>query len=320
MRADAKALGEKLSADHKKFQDSVSPPEFLYHYTDAHGMHGIAFNPQCLWLTDYRSTNDPTEGRYVRSLMSQSFNKHFPRDFPWLFNGRSNANMDEASQAFGQDFSESLRPRLFTSFSERPDELSQWVHYGSNGFGYSIGMLSSKLLDKRLILETGPHKLIFKTDSLTVEPKLIRVEYDKSRQQELCDAAAQETAAFFSRHLQVLKPYAPALRRLEGAAAALLREFCDSYSFDFKDPAYSSEREWRYLVDGAGLTGLLLSPALRSRVKGTQVVWYLPIDCSVHSIRTGPKGDYEQLRVAFSHHLRRSQAYVELFKSSIPLR
>src|SRR5690554_1212899 len=71
MLSDADAIKNRWECKHRNFQTSLSPPDNLYHYTDAHGLHGIAFEPGQLWLTDYRSTNDPTEGKYVRTLLAE---------------------------------------------------------------------------------------------------------------------------------------------------------------------------------------------------------------------------------------------------------
>ena len=116
MFSEANEIGKRWLQKHTEFQSTESPSEFLYHYTDAHGMHGIAFDPGCLWLSDYRTTNDPTEGKYVLSLVSQSCRKYFPGDFPISIIENPNRNLNEDLQAFSRSFSESLRPRLLLPF------------------------------------------------------------------------------------------------------------------------------------------------------------------------------------------------------------
>jgi hypothetical protein len=109
----------------------------LYHYTSLHGLLGILLS-ESLWATDVKFLNDANEFEHALSfakhatselLMDQDYYEQFAFDV--------------------RDALENLRPKnlFITSFSEKPDLLSQWRGYCPVGAGICIGF------DKTIISE-----------------------------------------------------------------------------------------------------------------------------------------------------------------------
>lgn len=287
-------------------RNSKPIPETLYHYTDINGAHGIVFERNELWLTDFRATNDPTEGRHAKMLLEKRILTDLPAvaaaALEHFFHAPPGEGFDEL-----YIIADSLHRRFFSSFSEMPDDLSQWVHYGDGGRGYCIGVSTEFLLKQKVIAGTS-----------TIEPQLIPVEYDLEKQDETIKAFLADIASCHDIHEPMLRSHPIAVHVMYEFFANLLRWFSNTYALVFKNPHFASEKEWRCVID-VPITHAFDAPA-KTRVKGTSIAWYMPVQCSVKSIRVGPKVNFEQFRSAFSPLRFTGLNGANLLKSDIPLR
>jgi hypothetical protein len=109
----------------------------LYHYTTANGLLGI-LREKRIWATSSLHLNDGSELQYARDLLRKQLEQRentFPRtsDTKRLRHWESLLSGDEPAIAF------------VTSFSENPNQLSQWRAYCPLGDGYSLGFSMSDL-------------------------------------------------------------------------------------------------------------------------------------------------------------------------------
>jgi hypothetical protein len=101
----------------------------LYHYTTAQGLQGIVAD-RCLWTTDYRFLNDPSEFQYGWNIVQGALESR-QTDFmnastvAWTMIDYFNQNSDQIHAFVG-------------SLTYRGDLLSQWRGY-NRGKGYSVG-------------------------------------------------------------------------------------------------------------------------------------------------------------------------------------
>ena len=306
MANECEALLEKWKIIHADNRQSKTPPEFLYHYTDVHGLHGIAFNPRELWLSDFRSTNDPTEGRHALMLLEQGIKEYLPVTATSALSHVFHAPLGEWNELFR--IMDSLDRRFFTSFSESENELSQWVHYGAHGAGYCIGMRSESLLKQTITLEEH-----------TLTPRLIPVEYSKDVQEATTNQFLKEIAGCYTKHQPILCIHERAISVMYQCFENLLRWFARAYALEFKNSHFSSEREWRYVVEFSPVDWNMTIP-MKTRVKSTGIMWYIPIACIPQSIKAGPRVDYEQFRAACAPLLLGTLNGIPLSQSDIPLR
>jgi hypothetical protein len=196
-------------------------PDVIYHYTDIAGLIGITTSG-ALWATNLRFMNDASELSHSYGLMLRV-----------LADARAQASapaqielMDEIERAIRGQWAG--YPDFYAvSFSANGDLLSQWRGYGSSGGGYAIGF------DTRgLTRPPSPHP----------QPGrfLNRVIYDPAVQLNVLENIATAMLGLF----------AGADPSTEEATAARARVFSTlgeivGFAFNFKDPAWSEEQEWR---------------------------------------------------------------------------
>lgn len=100
----------------------------LYHYTTQQGLLGI-FNSKAVWSTNTHFLNDPTEFVHALSFAKSIANYFFDNDYFEQFGAMLHRHV-------GKLKGEGL---YVSSFSERPDLLSQWRGYCPGGSGYCLG-------------------------------------------------------------------------------------------------------------------------------------------------------------------------------------
>lgn len=315
MAIEADGIKKKWREIHANGRGSITPPETLYHYTDVHGLHGIVFsnNDSEIWLTDFRSTNDPTEGCHVKTLLEKSVAKNLPANAVaalGYFRNPHGGMLAEADEMLANFMwiANNLDRRFLTSFSESENELSQWVHYGAGGTGYCIGVSTESLLNQE-----------YTAGDITFKLQLIPVEYRLHIQTKMINEFIADIAECYEKHAPILSTHSRALSTMYGEFDNLLRWFGSAYSLEFKNPHFSSEREWRLIVEVTRPDSINAIPA-RSRVKGMGITWYVPAKCAVQSIMAGPKVEYEQFRAACAPLMFTRLGKVRLSKSDIPLR
>ncbi|MEZ4503104.1 MAG: DUF2971 domain-containing protein [Dehalococcoidia bacterium] len=214
-------------------------PEVIYHYTDIAGLIGIT-SSGALWATNLRFMNDASELTHSYGLMLRV-----------LADARAQGGapaqvelMDEIERAIRVQWAG--YPDFYAvSFSANGDLLSQWRGYGSLGGGYAIGFDT-----RRLACPPSPHP----------QPArfLNRVIYDPAVQLGVLENIATAMLGLF----------AAADSSGEETTAARARVFSTlgevaGFAFNFKDPAWSEEQEWRgvYVLPEGQLEGVRFRPA-----------------------------------------------------------
>jgi hypothetical protein len=111
------------------------PPDVLYHYTSAEGLHGIIRSRE-IWATNVLYLNDASElSDAFRVLTSELCSR------PLRLGERVRFYLECIPQ-----YSEDIPLDQFvTSFCQDGDLLGQWRGYGAPGTGYSIGFQASAL-------------------------------------------------------------------------------------------------------------------------------------------------------------------------------
>ncbi len=108
-------------------------PKYLYHYTTAEGLKGIIENQE-IWASDIFSLNDASEVYHGVALLK----KHLATQQE-TSEGRLNTSLEAFREALGEIGPHTATPTYVCSFSEEPNDLSQWRAYCPDG-GYAIGM------------------------------------------------------------------------------------------------------------------------------------------------------------------------------------
>lgn len=108
----------------------------LYHYTSQHGLLGI-LESQSVWATNTNFLNDPTEFVHAVSFAAHIASYFFEDDY-W----------ESFGAALHRHLSTIRGDNLYvSSFSEKPDLLSQWRGYCPGGSGYCIGIDRAAMLE-----------------------------------------------------------------------------------------------------------------------------------------------------------------------------
>ena len=190
------------------------PPDTLWHYTDATGLHGIVSSGQ-LRFGDARFLNDRTERIYGEQMLENAF-------------GEFVASHSNGGTAF-RDLVRVLRlpDRLYVcSLSATKESISQWQRYGANGGGYCIGFDFHMLDD------------LLDSENVSCQPML----YDESQQQLLLRDAIQSG---FDEYLKLRQ-------REDGDGPDPYYEYfftdvdIDEAVLRIKNPFFHDEEEWRY--------------------------------------------------------------------------
>ena len=103
----------------------------IYHYTTVDTFLKI-LESKAIWASDLSKMNDPQEFTIGIELVKNIYQEKFPEFLHWF----------ESDRFVGLDNEQLL---LGCSFSENPDDLSQWRAYGDDGKGVVIGINRSIL-------------------------------------------------------------------------------------------------------------------------------------------------------------------------------
>jgi hypothetical protein len=281
---------------------TVSPgPAMLYHYTDAPGLHGILSNLE-LWASDCRFLNDTTELDYAREVIVSAM-RAVPN--PALRAGHpQHANADDFGRQF-KHYKDSLKMNVRQSsafvacFCEQNDLLSQWRGYGSD-HGYCIGF-------RRSALEQAAERFL-NTDPV---PCVRRVEYGPTPTQRALGAALDRVEADSDLAHPGSKGYALA-RFLTPLVAAI------------KNPAFSEEREWRFICPFRGeVPGEKLRYPIEFRPSGVAIVPYVAVGFEPHaitSITVGPGSNSELRKIGVRTFLSELGIRADIVDSEVPYR
>lgn len=192
----------------------------LYHYTSAHGLHGI-FTQQTVWATESRFLNDLEEIHYASSIVMSVFTRAL----------KNHPERNLILSILHDELSVKFYPFVF-SLSEHGDLLSQWRSYCPPSGGFAIGFRKSEI---QRVCDTHGYKLV-------------RCYYDKTTQEELlrpyCEKALRRIAD--NEH--------------EGdvdSIVSILNALCEDITEvepSLKHPSFQEEQEWRvvsYLAESS---------------------------------------------------------------------
>src|SRR5579884_1744943 len=160
-----------------------TPPDRLYHYTDADGLVGIV-NSQTFWATHWHYVNDVLEGRYASGVILDTFDSRIGQSPPEvakrLISLRDTYRANAGIQA-------ALAQVHIVCFCQDPNLLSQWRAYGADGDGFALGF--------------SPDALLRAVDSeLATAMKLFKVIYDAADQRALVENSIDALLAAMNDH------------------------------------------------------------------------------------------------------------------------
>jgi hypothetical protein len=201
---------------------SQSPKKPLYHYTNQKGLLGIV-ERRAIWATHHQYLNDQSEFTHAQNLIDLELERRLIQsgDDP------SKACLDQLRRSLQLQYRGCFM--FVCSFSEAPDELSQWRAYSPQSPGFAIGFSPT-------ILETLAHDRSW---------SLVRCVYDVGEQQRICTAIIDEMLE------QIQKPTSrtesDATRRdLQGLHGAWF-DYLNQYALLLKHKSFSNEQEWRLI-------------------------------------------------------------------------
>ncbi|MFM4940234.1 DUF2971 domain-containing protein [Aeromonas enteropelogenes] len=248
----------------------------MYHYTDLNGFISI-MQFKKLWLTSTTSMNDHQEIHWFKNILHEHLSEIISAhtltkeqmkltDFYW------SAIVNPISH-----------PHI-CCFSADGDLLSQWRAYADDASGISIGFDTSKLnLNQDLAMQNSiPENNIW----------LNHVIYEHDKQNKI----ARELAEEFIREIKATtENQDPGRYQKSCLNLSFITSRCASFSYIFKNPAFSEERELRVIslpmLDNANKWfGCQESP--KFRVSGGTIASYIELEFpaeSVNEVILGPK-------------------------------
>jgi hypothetical protein len=276
---------DKANADYcKSLERDYTPPPQLFHYTSAAGLLGI-IETGCLWLTDIKDANDPSELVHgvelcVEELFAAAEGGP-PEVLAFARIARDVAPMVRKNQHFH-----------VCCLSPDGDDLDQWRRYGNDGKGFAVGFNGPMLVSGF----TG--RELAKGGSIAFD-----IDYNDDQLR----AQAKGLVAKVLPHIRWPRKYEKPVERFGEAIPQSMKELSAILFSGFmniacthKHDAYKAERETRLLeLTGLGGPGNRLQHRLRGLdfLPYTEYRWakqgeVLPL----MSIRSGPAVDREKGR------------------------
>jgi hypothetical protein len=205
-----------------------SPPDMLWHYTNATGLLGILKSGK-LWATNTEYLNDASELRYARHLVWQSINKMRSK----TMGSREDDVLDILAESIGRRLN---RPVFVVSLSAEKDELSQWRAYGTGSGSFALGF-SSRVLTNAISNATSPSFNLYKCI------------YDTNRSSSICQRFVEKALVDFRTYL-TKNPIGPSdFLEIRNFVSDAIEQF-ETIAPLIKHPDFAEEAEWR-LVSGA---------------------------------------------------------------------
>ena len=306
------ALGKVCQLSLQRHNILTEPrTNLLYHYTSVEGLKGIIETNE-LWATSAYYLNDAAEISYGCGVLKRILDEWIQKN-PQLVNSLVSGLAYNLRKAFGEDFhNKTLMPPIYVAcFCEEDNLLSQWRAHGQSG-GYSLGFTitgHSGFTEPDLVPEPK-----------TYTAKLVKVEYDRDRQEEVCRS--------------ILKPLFEILA--DNATARAIVEIGDHPLFGyskflrvstdllmeeivtFKNESFKAENEWRLVVrprelvkQGVDDGGKTLTPVYFRYAKG-MLIPYVTLNgkskkkLPISSIRSGPTLDKTLAALAVIEMLRQN--------------
>ncbi|MCA0144367.1 DUF2971 domain-containing protein [Blastococcus sp. LR1] len=291
-------------------EDTLRPPETLFHYTSSAGLRGILETGH-IWATDLDFLNDERELRYGLDLLLPLLRTHVL--------GRSESRL---ARAILDVLGNTPGTRHFVAcFCERGDLLSQWRGYGTPG-GYSLGVRTN-----RYSLADAPN---------FERPVYQRVWYDPQDAKGFADAwADMASQGFIEKFSSVIDVEGQGRREIDDDdLAERLYKFDIEHYWHLerlcavlKDPSFAEEREWRILRSTH--MGFRRSPEIHFREGSLGLTPYALVDLRdesglvpVSEVIVGP-GPHARLRLSAVQLLLEKLGYsrdIVVRSSDVPFR
>jgi hypothetical protein len=246
----------------------------LFHYASLETFLKIATN-KTIRLSDLSQSNDALEGRFVLEHLKRGIEGcSIPPEAKLVFVHQLEQMVD-------------YQRGLGSCFSQEKDDLSQWRGYGDDGRGVCIGF-NANLLEQS----------VRSASDYSNRTKLIKVKYGEAGVMKL---VKQLTTALDKIEIKVDSgeldndfflywvidgPEPSDFVKASGEAYAALFNAAQE-AFEFKAQAFSSEKEWRLLLEG----GFHDDDQIEYQARNDRIVAYydLPILDSISELIIGPK-------------------------------
>ena len=213
------------------------PPPLLYHYTNQHGLLGIVSTGE-IWATSVNDLNDRKEFEYAKDLAESLISSRIKEEpdeqrkkhLGFLRNAAVNAGINIC----------------VSSWSSKPDDLSQWRAYSGPGTGYSIDLKGSSLKEfagaQDFILAACIYE---KRAQERILQSLIEADLVKNIEQEKSHPARDDHERFM-------------LEQNGGDFAYHINR----YASLFKHPGFAAEDEWRLISKPINVSRMDFRPGL----------------------------------------------------------
>lgn len=288
-----------------------------YHYTSIDTLlkllDGIEDNRFMFYGSYILYMNDPTEFKYgldmVRHLLPLIENELCVQNNICLSRIWDD---DEIRERHFEMLGDSFLLPFVVSFSNHKDFLPQWITYGDNGKGVSLGF---KIQDYCRIIKNGEYTTIDLTEFEEKQIHAIRVSYKRLSNKHVYNCFLR----------QLYKQYVDKISTIDAPNKIItiqldyLREIAFILSALIKHKAYSYEDETRILVPCSKMDDV----KFRTNVKG-QIIPYIKIGIETNRLKKivlGPCCDFESTKLMIETRLRQAEiSNVKILKSQIPFR
>ena len=210
----------------------MSVDMLIYHYTTVDTFLKI-LDSKTIWASDLSKMNDPQEFTIGIELIKKLYQKKFPDLLHWFENDRF-VGLDNEQLLLG------------CSFSENPDDLSQWRAYGDDGKGVVIGINASILSSSNTLTIPAFYKEDERTTSFVHFHKVI---YAKEEFENSVKELLDNIGDFINDTVESYK-----------LSIGLSRLACS-----FKSEFYKNEQEIRAIVEHLKRPDIYLDESLKKR-------------------------------------------------------
>ncbi|MCQ4346690.1 DUF2971 domain-containing protein [Pseudomonas stutzeri] len=279
----------------------------LYHYTSQVGLLGI-LSSKSIWCTNSLFLNDSAEFKHAIQYGKQMANRLFEDDYNERFGWQLRHELESTA---AEDI-------YISSFSERPDLLSQWRGYCPGGNGYCLGFDREALEDYCVANEMRLEKCLYSHDeqlgavaeiiaaALREFPAIAicRKEFHGLESKEKVDVMAKYWA-----HLEGAG--AQQAKSIVSIACKMLTELAPR----FKHEGFHEEAEWRIIANGPARQ-ILYRPG------PSYVVPYISLDLLEHNkhalceVIVGPNPNQDRAQKAAEIVLRAAGYDASIVRSS----
>ncbi len=225
-------------------------PTSIFHYTPADTAAKI-LQSRSLHATNIFYLNDSAEYTHAVQIASDVIDAEFK------YIKSPSSPTKKILDRFMESVSRPVQNVFAVSFSELPDDLSQWRAYSPNSLGYSLGFSPQKL------------ELIGEQNRLMLSKCI----YDNRRKHKIVSSMILNHMIWYHKELHKLP---------DGADETLLslRAHFHIECSRFKHPSFKNEKEWRLVSDFV----LENDPRLRFRTKQHLIVPYIEMHLSTDDV------------------------------------